>query len=222
MRKWLPIAAAVLVVLLLVAAGAFWFAYRASQQVPEFYQRAMAVEPAVQQAGSDQMLQRSTALVSDAKKAGRWQALFTEEQINGWLAVDLVQNHSNALPPTISDPRLSIEPDRVTLACRVRQGRWHSVLSLTIDVYLSAPDTVALRFRKARAGTMPLPLDSLLAQAAESARRARWRVNWSQSDGDPVALLPLQPVDKNHATLNIDTLSLRKGEIYVAGTTKRR
>ena len=68
MRKWLPIAAAVLVVLLLVAAGAFWFAYRASQQVPEFYQRAMAVEPAVQQAGSDQMLQRSTALVSDAKK----------------------------------------------------------------------------------------------------------------------------------------------------------
>lgn len=222
MRKWLLVAAAVLVVLLLVAAGAFWFAYRASQKVPEFYERAMAVDRAVQQAGSDQLLQRTTALVSDVKKPGRWQALFTEEQINGWLAVDLVRNHSNSLPSTISDPRVSIEPDRATFACRVQQGRWRSVLSLTIDVYLSAPDTVALRFRRARAGAMPLPLDTLLAQAAEAARRARWRVNWSQIDGDPVALIPLEPIDKPRARIEIDTLSLRQGEIYVAGTTKGR
>ena len=222
MRKWLLAAAAVLAVLLLVAGGVFWFAYRASQQVPEFYQRAMAVDPAVYETGSDQMLQRTTTLVSDAKKPGRWQTLFTEEQINGWLAVDLVKNHANALPSTVSDPRVRIEPDRVTFACRVQQGRWRSVLSLMIDVYLSAPDTVALRFRKARAGAMPLPLDTLLNHASEAARRARWRVNWSQADGDPVALIRLEPVDKPRATIEIDTLSLREREVYVAGTTKRR
>ncbi len=221
MRKWLLVAAAVLAIVLLVAAGVFWSAYRASQQVPEFYRLALEVDPAVQKVGSDQMLQRTTALVSDVKKPGRWQALFTEEQINGWLAVDLVKNHSRALPSTISDPRVSIEPGSMTFACRVRQDRWQSVLSLKVDVYLSSPDTVALRIRKARAGTMPLPLDTVLAQVAEAARRARHRVEWRQVDGDPVALIPLEPMNKARVTVEIDTLSLRKGAIYVGGTTKR-
>lgn len=221
MRKWLLLAAAVLAVLLLAAVVALVSAYRASQQAPEFYRLALEVDPAVHKVGSDQMLQRATALASDVKKPGRWQALFTEEQINGWLAVDLVNNHSVALPPTISDPRVRIEPGSVTFACRVRQDRWESVLSLTVDVYLAAPDTVALRIRRARAGAMPLPLDTVLAHAAQAARHARRPVEWRQVDGDPVALLPLEPMNKHRITVAIDTLSLREGAIYVAGTTKR-
>ena len=221
MRKWLLVATAVVVVLLLVAACVFLALYRASTRVPEFYQRAMLADPAGQKAGSDQMLQRTTALVSDVKKPGRWQALFTQEQINGWLAVDLVQNHAASLPADVSDPRVEIEPDRVTFACHVRQPQWQGVLSLTVDVYLSGPDTVALRFRKARAGTMPLPMDRVLAQLSEAARSANWKVQWRQVDGDPVALIPIEPPRKDRSTVQIDTLSLRKGEIYVAGTTKR-
>ena len=44
-------------------------------------------------------------------KAGHWEIRFTADEINGWLAVDLVKNHPNALPPTLKDPRVSIDPN---------------------------------------------------------------------------------------------------------------
>ena len=53
---------------------------------------------------------------------GRWQALFTAEQINGWMAVDLARNFPNTLPPGVVDPRVDIRPEGVTVACRYLEG----------------------------------------------------------------------------------------------------
>jgi uncharacterized protein YpmS len=221
-RKRLRIVVLVAAVgLLLIAAGVLAL-YVASQQVPDFYQRAMQADPAAQKAASDKMLQQTTAFVSDVKKEGRWQALFTEEQINGWLAVDLVKNHRDVLAASISDPRVQIEPDRMSLACRYQEGRMQSVLSLTVGVSLAESNAVALRIRKARAGAMPLPLDSVLSRVSEAARHAGQKIQWRQVDGDPVALISLDSAQQGRTAVEIDTIVLRKGEIYVAGTTKRR
>src|SRR5688572_28758959 len=67
--------------------------YRASQQVPDFYREAIIADSQRQAAASKEMLRTATALVNDAQQEGEWEAEFTEEQINGWLAVDLVENH---------------------------------------------------------------------------------------------------------------------------------
>jgi len=223
MRKWLVIAAIVLAVVLLVIGATAFYTYRASQYVPEFYRQAIQQpDPAKQKVGSDQMLRRATALASDVKKEGAWKALFTEEQINGWLAVDLVKNHAGSLPPTVREPRVVIEPGQATIACRYQHGRWQTVLWLTVEASLAGPDTIALRIRKARAGSLPLPLDDVLKQFSEAARRAQQPIEWRQVDGDPVALIPLKPPQGGPGAVQIDTLVLQQGEIYVAGTTKRR
>ena len=222
MRKRLRIAVIVAAVGLLLMAVGVLSLYVASQQVPDFYQRAMQADPAAQKAASDKMLQQATALASDVKKEGRWQALFTEEQINGWLAVDLVKNHRDLLPPSVSNPCVQIEPDRMSLACRFQEGRMQSVLSLTVGVYLAESSAIALRIRKARAGSMPLPLDSVLSRVSEAARHTGQKIQWRQVDGDPVALISLDSAQQGRTTVEIDTFVLRKGEIYIAGTTKRR
>ena len=90
---------------------------------PAFYRKAMDIDRAVLGKGSDRMLQQTTALASAVQKAGHWEALFTAEQINGWLAVDMVRNHPHTLPPELHDPRVAIDPERITVACRFDHGR---------------------------------------------------------------------------------------------------
>ena len=71
--------------------------YLAARHEPAFYRQAMEIDNAVLEKASDRMLQQATALASAVKKEGRWEVLLTAQEINGWLAVDMVRNHPNAL-----------------------------------------------------------------------------------------------------------------------------
>lgn len=205
--------------LLLLAVGLSGF-YVAVQRAPEFYQEALEADPVEQKKASDAMLQQATALASDVKAEGAWQGLFTEAQINGWLAVDLVENHPALLPRGVTDPRVDITPEQLTVACRVRRGQIDSIVSLVVDAYLVETNVMALRVRRARAGLLPLPLPRILEEIADNARRLDLAVRWQDVDGDPVALLSLHPPrDENDNRVVIEAIHLGDGEIYLAGRT---
>jgi hypothetical protein len=194
--------------------------YLAARHEPAFYREAMEIEPAVLQRGSDRMLQKATALASAVKKQGRWESLFTAEQINGWLAVDLVKNYPNALPPGLRDPRVALDPKQVTIACRYQQGGADSILSLTVEPSVPEPNVIALRIVKARAGLLPLPLGKVVDAISKAAPGMQFRLKWQPAPGgDPVAMLSFPPADDARPVC-IETLRLGDGEIYVAGTTQ--
>lgn len=211
----LGIAVTIAIVLLLL--------YMAARHEPAFYRRAMEIEPAVLEKASDRMLQQATALASAVKHEGHWEALFTAEQINGWLAVDMARNHSDLLPASLSDPRVAIEPERMRIACRLDRGNWRSVLSLSVDVYLAEPDVIAVRIREARAGALPLPLQGILDRISEEANQTDVEVRWLQAEGDPVAEIPIPPLrDAKGKVIRIETLQLGEGKVYLSGVTERR
>ena len=223
MRKKLRIAALIGCGLLLVIAAGLCGLYWAVKQEPDFYRQAVQVDPAIQRKASDQMLQRAAALRSDLEKQGRWQALFTAEQINGWLAVDLVENYPDMLPESFRDPRVQIQPDQMTLACRLKQGTLEGVVTLTVEPYLAEPNLLALRIRKARAGLVPMPLAEILDAVSEAAGQMDLHLRWRRTDGDPVALISFSPLKTQDGELvQIETLQLGEGEIYLAGTTRPR
>ena len=220
-RKRLAILTTVLCLALLVVGGGLFTLHRASQYVPEFYGPAIQADPADQEDASDKMLQKAAALVSDVGNEDEWKSLFTEDEINGWLAVDLVENHPDALPPSVTDPRVSIEPDRLTLACRYDRGGWKCVLSVVADVYLAEPNVVALRIRKARAGAVPLPLDEVLDRITTAARKMDFELRWQQAEGDPVALVSIRPPrDEEKRVVRIESIKLGDGEVYLAGSSE--
>ena len=221
MRKRLAIPTIVLCVVLLLVGGGLFTLHRASQHVPEFYGPAIQADPAAQKDASDKMLQKATALVSDVGNEDQWKSLFTEDEINGWLAVDLVENHPDALPSSVADPRVSIESDRLTLACRYNRGDWKCVLSVVVDVYLAEPNVVALRIRKARAGAVPLPLDEVLDRITTAAGKIDLQLRWQQVEGDPVALVSIRPPrDDDERVVRIESIKLGDGEVYLAGSSE--
>ncbi|MFH1924469.1 MAG: hypothetical protein ABIP48_31850 [Planctomycetota bacterium] len=203
---------------------------------------ATEVPPASQEEASDEMIQRATrpsrnreatevppasqeapALQEEAangEQDGRWNALFTAEEINDWLAVDLGKNLSSLMHGSMSNPRVAIEGDRLMVGCRLTRGNVSTVLSLSGDAYLAGRNTLAVRIRRAQAGALPLPMDRVRRRISEAANRSGLEIQWRQSGGLPVALISF-PIARSEANrlMWIDTLRLGKGEVYLSGST---
>jgi hypothetical protein len=203
--------------------------YEAAQHEPAFYREALETAPEVLEAASDKMLQQATAFSNEVQREGRWEAVFTAEQINGWLAVDRVKNFPNIVPPMMQDPRVEITPNGITVACRCEKGGVTTVSSLTVLPY-TPPESnaIALRILRFRAGLLPLPRSEVLdgiSQAVQELQQNRdvpIHLEWKQSEGDPVALFS-PSTDKNESPpVTIETIRLGNGEIYVAGTTTKK
>jgi hypothetical protein len=196
-------------------------AYFAAQQVRPFYKHALRIEPEALERGSRELESRATALYSEAKKAGRWEAAFTAEQINGWLAVQLVDNLDIELPSRVRDPRVAISADRLRLGFRTSSGGVDTVVSVDAGVFLTDDGAVAIHLMSVRAGALPLPVMQLADQIADACRDLELPVRWTRQEGQPVALVELHSdpsTDKRQ--FFIDAIELRENELYVAGHTE--
>ena len=223
MRKKLIIAGVVIGGLLLLGAIVLFAIYQGTKVEPEWYREAVALDPVAAREASDEMLQKTTTLINDVKKEGQWEALFTQAQVNGWLAVDLVENHPDALPRDVSDPRVAIRPEQVMLSCRFQYGDLKRVVTLTVEPSVQEPNVFAVRICKARVGVVPLPLDEILDAISQAVRKTDCRLEWRQAEGDPVAVITIPPPHTDDDKLiQVETLRLGDGEVYLSGRTQRR
>ncbi len=208
--------------LLLVAAAGLFILYRASQHVPEFYRRALEVDKAAQAEAADRMERLTFEMSGDLQRPRHWQMVFTADEINGWLAVELPKKFPALLPPAMQDPRVAISPQGIVLACRYQQDRLQSVLSLAIVPYVPQSDVLALRIGQPRAGLLPLPMDKVLSGVSQAVKETDLDVQWQQAGGDPVLRITLPSIPGKHRKrVRIESLQLRDGELCVEGTTER-
>jgi len=222
MRKAVRIFALGMVVLLLAGGVMGFLAWRAAQHVPEFYAQAIEIPAEKQEHASDELLAKASSLASQAQHAGRWEAAFTAEQINGWLAVDLPKNHPKLLPKEAQHPRVAITADELLLGWRLEHPQYTGVVSLSVTPSIAAPNVLLLRVRKARAGSIPLPLNSILEAVAKGANDAKLPVRWLQVDEDPVAEITLPEDTESKQIQRIDEVRLEEGKIFLGGTTEPR
>jgi hypothetical protein len=205
------------VALVVLLAGGVWL-YRSLSYVPPFYSEALAATESALRQSSREMLRRTAAFNNDIKRSGKWEALFTDQEINGWLAVDVPKNHADLIPPQAHEPRVRIVPGRLLAGARI-EGAVSSVVSIELDVRLTETNIVAVRLQRLKVGDVPWALDDIVDQVAAAARDWGVRVEQTQSDGDPVLLLTM-PAKFDERQVHLERLELREGEVYLAGHTK--
>lgn len=194
--------------------------YRAARHVPGYYAEVLDVPHETHRESSDRLLENAAALASNLQKPGDWRAMFTADEINGWLAADLAKMLPGVLPAGVVEPRVRLKPGSVCVACRYVDATLESIVSLEADVYVKEPNVLSLRLRRARLGALPLPMGKLIEGLTTAARQADLRLSWMQADGDPVAILKLHPPhDSRGAAYSLETLEVGEGELFVAGHT---
>ena len=199
-------------------------AYRASQEVPEFYRQALTQEADQQQHAGEQLEQSMFELHNEVRQGGEWQATFTDAQINGWLASDLREKFPSMLPKGVQDPRVMIDSEQAHIACRYETSKISTIVSLGLEIELTEePNVVAVRVQKANAGLLPLPLKKFLDRITATARKADVPVRWEQTEGEPVALvtIPSEHEDYKYRCVFVDRIELRDGEIFLSGRTEQ-
>jgi hypothetical protein len=196
-------------------------AYYAAQQVEPYYEEALRTEPEVLERGSRELESRATALYSDAKQIGHWQALFTVEQINGWLAMQLAKDNGSGLPENMRDPRIAISRDAFTLGFRTKSGGVETVISVDASVLITDDGNVGIRFMSVRAGALPLPILQLADELATACKKLKLPVRWTQEHGRPIAIVNIaNDTSSGKREFFIDAIELRNNEMYVAGHTE--
>lgn len=187
---------------------------------PKFY-RTMARQPrARREAEAKRFVANSLQLSNSIRNEPVWEAVFSDEEVNAWLAEDLVTQFADQLPPEVHDPRLVFETDRVTLAFRLEQGPVKSVIWVVARPRVPEGNVLELTLEKIRAGVFPVRADDVLDRIVEHVRASGVDVSWKRVDGRPVVLVRYQP-DSDREDVELETVQISDGQIRLAGKSNR-
>ena len=222
MKKWLKRICLALAIIAIVSLGVASWAMQQTQHVPEFYTRATKQLPPDLIAASQRLEQDVEQLQNAASQLGSWQATFSDDQINAWLAQQFPEEFPQMLPAGVEDPRIVIEEGRVLAAARFTNSRIDTVVSFELKVELTEhANVLAVRIEQLRAGSLPLPLQSFLRGISREAAKGDIAVVWDMDDTGPVALVTVPSEHPKFATspVIIESLVLQGGYLALAGHT---
>jgi hypothetical protein len=196
---------------------------RALGEVQPFYAEAMRVAPQQLESAGRQMESRVSALVSEAQPPGRWQTVFSDDEVNGWLAVTLKEKFSDLLPPEVSDPRVVFTDGGCKIGFRYDGEQLSAVISVEGDASIASEDVAAVRLRQAFLGGLPLPMSEVVDEITAIAAKLQLPIRWAHQDGDPILLAPVtNALSTDRERRQLERLELRDGQLLLAGSTSPR
>ncbi len=206
-----------LALLAIVVPGVLWMGltYR-----PAFYRQLTDIPTERRHEKAEHFVAQSLRLRNDIVNEPRWEAVFTDEEVNAWLAEDLVAHFADQIPPGVRDPRVMFENDRLTLAFQLQEGPVNSVVWVVLGVRVPRPNELALSIEKIRAGALPVPAEKILDRITEFARSRGVNVTWSREEGRPVATVRYSP-STHRRDIVLEVIEISKGCIRLWGTSNR-
>src|SRR5262245_43371563 len=187
---------------------------------PSYY-RAMVLQSREQREGkARKFVAQGLQLRNDICNEPNWEAVFSDQEVNAWLAEDLVTHFADHLPPEVDEPRVLFEMDRIILAFQLRQRGVQSVITVVARPTVPEGNTVELTLEKIRAGILPVPADNVLDRIIEHARHRGVNVQLKRRDGYPVVVMKYTP-NLNREDVLLEELEIRTGQVRLAGRSDR-
>ncbi|WP_206107586.1 hypothetical protein [Paludisphaera rhizosphaerae] len=163
---------------------------------------------------------QSLQLRNDICNEPTWEAVFSDQEVNAWLAEDLVTHFADQLPPEVREPRVLFESGKVVLAFRLEGRAVSSVITVVARPRIPADNIVELTLEKIRAGILPVPADRVLDRIIERGRIYGVNAAWRKVDGYPVVQLHYTPSPQRD-DVRLDDVEIRAGQIRLAGRSDR-
>ncbi len=165
--KRVLIVVAIVATVLVAAPGLAWLTLT---HKPTFYRARMSVPPEERRTEARKFVAQSLQLRNDIANEPNWEAVFSDAEVNAWLAEDLVTYFADQIPPGVHEPRIVFEMDRVTLAFGLDQGGVRSIVWVVARPRVAGPNVLELTLEKVRAGMLPIPPDQVLDRITAHAR----------------------------------------------------
>ena len=187
---------------------------------PTFYRAVRTLPHAQSAAKAKHFVANSMQLRNDISNERDWQAVFTDQEVNAWLAEDLVTHFADQIPAEIHEPRISFEHDRITFAFGFDRGPIRSVIWVVARISVPEDNVLALSLEKVRAGMIPISVDRIIGPLTRGARDRGLDVRWSTDQDPPVALIRYRP-DGVRSDIVLEKLTVRQGQIRFSGRSDR-
>lgn len=188
---------------------------------PQFYRAMVSVPHAQQEVKAKRFVAQSLQLRNDIVNEPTWEAAFSDQEVNAWLAEDLVTHFADQLPPEVREPRVMFEMDRVTLAFEFDHGPVRSVIWVVARPHVPEGNVLELTLEKIRAGVLPVPADQVIDRITKHALGQGLDLHWKR-DGDlRVAVIRYKP-HAHRDDVTLESVQVRKGEVRLAGRSDRK
>lgn len=218
-RSWPLLIAALLAALALGGGALYW----AAQAVDPFYAAAANVKPAELREAGEQLENRVADLNDQAETTGRWESIFTDAEVNGWLATVLRDKYPTLLPAEVVEPRVSFVAGRCLLGYRYEGETLRAMVTIEGEPFMASDDVAGLRLRHARIGILPLPLKKVVEHINDGAKQLEVPVRWVEKEGDPVLLIGVtNALSTQEEIRRLEAINLREGELVLAGSVEPR
>ncbi len=220
-RIWFKRIAIAGTLLVAVVAGCLYWIWNLSQAEPDFYSQILEADPDVQEVNGDKFERKILDFRNELQLSDLWHLTLTQDQINGWLAMYAKKRFPDLFPPEISDPRVVIEEDHLTIASRLKSENFSGVLTLKAQLFVTdVINQIGIRVKSLHSGMLPIPVSTTSAEISKAAQGAGIELTWDTQDSDPVALVTLLEeflVVDNGDYVEITSVEFTKGQVEVTG-----
>jgi len=150
-----------------------------------------------------------------------WQTELTEEEINGYLAVEVPRNLPQLSANGIKDPRISLQNDQLEIACQIEQGMVSGVLNLVLDIQFPQPNRCEILFQRAYVGLVPFSRETVRDTFAAGLRGGGRTLESTKVQGYPALVIDFGDNLKNQDfSLFLREIRVTNGSLSISGAVR--
>lgn len=217
-RRWFILGMAGISVLALVPIVYFGLTYQ-----PTVYRRLRQAElpPEQRHRQAKRFVSHSIQLRNDIENEPTWEAEFSADEVNSWLAEDLITSFADQLPPEVHEPRVAFEDNTTTVAFELDRGPLRSVISVVCRAHVPEDNVLALTIVRIQAGIIPLPAEEWMDRIASNARKHGLDFEWGRDGSHPVAFFRYT-TDPARTDVVLERVEVLPGKLRMAGRSNKR
>lgn len=198
-----------------------WLGWNNIETGPEFYQEALEIDENESVAASMELKHEATEVVQQIDAGEKWELTITEDQVNGWFATELSKIMSQKNIQYVSEPRVKIETQGATLACRWTASALSGVLVCKLTATLdSEQQTIKVQLGQIRSGWVAIHRDRWEPDAKRSLANANLPITWDDQQSNPEITVDLSEIKtETGRTVRVESLAFLDGSLQLQGSS---